>query len=241
MGRTPDALKRRAEKRNRSIDEQIKAERLDRKKRVASTTLPKDIAGDGMVRREGVAKTEKVRVATSPGRLESGGDGVRVVVAPAKGKWAPQASESTIKANEELKKRYLEAGGEGMTEEEVSRAKMLVERSKRKKEKKERLKAFKKDVLGKKIAAVETKKGKDDAVRDGDWVCPRCKNMNFRRRSVCNSKLCNAKKPVMSASVPSELPFESKDWECKKCGNKNFARRTVCNSKTCDEPRPTLP
>mmetsp|Transcript_1639 Transcript_1639/g.3514 ORF Transcript_1639/g.3514 Transcript_1639/m.3514 type:complete len:234 (-) Transcript_1639:4-705(-) len=52
-------------------------------------------------------------------------------------KWAEQASTDTVENNQALRKRYKETGGEGMEEGDVTRAKLLLERDERKKQKKE--------------------------------------------------------------------------------------------------------
>ena len=51
-------------------------------------------------------------------------------------KWPKQADQSTLELNGALRKRYLETGGEGMKEEDVNRAKILIARDERKKDKK---------------------------------------------------------------------------------------------------------
>jgi len=52
-------------------------------------------------------------------------------------KWAEQASTETLEKNQDLRKRYMETKGEGMEEADVARAKLLLERDERKKQKKE--------------------------------------------------------------------------------------------------------
>ena len=34
-----------------------------------------------------------------------------------------------------------------------------------------------------------------DASRDNDWTCPKCGNINFSFRTVCNMRKCNTPKP----------------------------------------------
>lgn len=34
------------------------------------------------------------------------------------------------------------------------------------------------------------------AVREGDWICPACSNVNYATRVVCNMRSCGAPKPV---------------------------------------------
>jgi hypothetical protein len=52
-------------------------------------------------------------------------------------KWAEQADASKIAENQELRKRYSESGGEGMAQADIIRAKTLLERDERKRQKKE--------------------------------------------------------------------------------------------------------
>lgn len=51
--------------------------------------------------------------------------------------WASQADRSTIEKNQELRRRYLDTGGEGMELQDIERAKILIARDERKKRKKE--------------------------------------------------------------------------------------------------------
>jgi predicted RNA-binding Zn-ribbon protein involved in translation (DUF1610 family) len=57
--------------------------------------------------------------------------------------WGEQAGKDKILHNQELRQRYLEKGAEGMSEEDVVRAKLLIERDERKKMKKETKKKYK--------------------------------------------------------------------------------------------------
>jgi hypothetical protein len=58
--------------------------------------------------------------------------------------WGENAPVEKINQNLELRKRYKETDGEGMSEDEVKRAKLLLERDERKKMKKEEIKATRK-------------------------------------------------------------------------------------------------
>eukprot|EP00978_Attheya_sp_CCMP212_P025282 scaffold80964_cov57-Attheya_sp.AAC.4 len=57
--------------------------------------------------------------------------------------WGEQAGKDKILHNQELRQRYLEKGAEGMSEEDIVRAKLLIERDERKKTKKEAKKKYK--------------------------------------------------------------------------------------------------
>ena len=70
----------------------------------------------------------------------------------------------------------------------------------------------------------------------GDWDCPRCGNMNYGRRNVCNSEGCDFAKSELGY-MPGRSAMNINgggDWECPKCGNFNYARRERCNKKDCD-------
>jgi hypothetical protein len=58
--------------------------------------------------------------------------------------WGDNAPVEKINQNLELRKRYKETDGEGMSEDEVKRAKLLLERDERKKMRKEEIKATRK-------------------------------------------------------------------------------------------------
>jgi hypothetical protein len=44
-----------------------------------------------------------------------------------------------------------------------------------------------------------------DVTRDNDWTCPKCGNINFSFRTVCNMRKCNTPKPgsQVCAAFPS--------------------------------------
>ncbi|KAJ7957548.1 RanBP2-type zinc finger protein [Quillaja saponaria] len=84
------------------------------------------------------------------------------------------------------------------------------------------------------------KKG-PDATRDNDWTCPKCGNVNFSFRTVCNMRKCNTPKP---GSQPSKSDKNSKQkmpegsWKCEKCNNINYPFRTKCNRQNCGANKP---
>ncbi|XP_031385513.1 ranBP2-type zinc finger protein At1g67325 [Punica granatum] len=84
------------------------------------------------------------------------------------------------------------------------------------------------------------KKG-TDATRDNDWTCPKCGNVNFSFRTVCNMRKCNTPKP---GSQGSKLDKNSKQkmpegsWKCEQCGNINYPFRTKCNRQNCGADKP---
>ncbi|RWR84218.1 ranBP2-type zinc finger-like protein [Cinnamomum micranthum f. kanehirae] len=87
------------------------------------------------------------------------------------------------------------------------------------------------------------KKGADGG-RDNDWTCPKCGNVNFSFRTVCNMRKCGTPKPG-SQTLKPENPKGSKQkmpegsWKCEKCGNINYPFRTKCNRQNCGAEKPS--
>eukprot|EP00262_Sarcandra_glabra_P019589 TRINITY_DN743_c0_g1_i1.p1 TRINITY_DN743_c0_g1~~TRINITY_DN743_c0_g1_i1.p1 ORF type:complete len:261 (-),score=32.70 TRINITY_DN743_c0_g1_i1:324-1106(-) len=77
---------------------------------------------------------------------------------------------------------------------------------------------------------------------DGDWVCPKCENVNFAFRTTCNMK-CGTAKPTFGSGRSSSGNKDSANppegcWTCTKCDNLNYPFRTVCNRKGCGNEKP---
>jgi hypothetical protein len=72
--------------------------------------------------------------------------------------WAENASSDKIESNLKLRKQYQETGGEGMSEEDITRAKTLLERDERKKLKKQAQKPKEEVKVDTGIAKVATEK-----------------------------------------------------------------------------------
>ncbi|KAH1234880.1 RanBP2-type zinc finger protein [Glycine max] len=53
--------------------------------------------------------------------------------------------------------------------------------------------------------ASRKRRGGPDGLSEGDWICPRCDNVNFAFRTTCNIKHCGAVKPCVPyvAFIPS--------------------------------------
>lgn len=101
--------------------------------------------------------------------------------------------------------------------------------------------------------AMRKRRGGPEGGGEGDWTCPKCQNVNFAFRSVCNMRKCSEPKPAETAQsyqggppdtrfggsvkpAPSALPDGS--WACKSCGNVNYPFRTVCNRRHCGAEKP---
>merc|ERR1719266_418265 len=67
----------------------------------------------------------------------------------------------------------------------------------------------------------DSKKSKQ--MKNGEWNCKECGNLNFATRIRCNMRKCQA---------PRE------EWVCPVCKNVNYKFRTVCNMRSCQSPRP---
>ncbi|XP_047323982.1 ranBP2-type zinc finger protein At1g67325-like [Impatiens glandulifera] len=81
---------------------------------------------------------------------------------------------------------------------------------------------------------------KKDATRDNDWECPKCGNVNFSFRTVCNMRKCNTAKPGSQAAKSdrnSKQKMPEGSWKCDKCNNINFPFRTKCNRQNCGAER----
>jgi len=76
--------------------------------------------------------------------------------------------------------------------------------------------------------------GQRGSVRESDWPCPNCLNVNFAWRQYCNIPNCNTQKPE-----ETKIGQKLRDyWECPNCGNQNYLWRVVCNTDICQAHRP---
>lgn len=81
-----------------------------------------------------------------------------------------------------------------------------------------------------------------DATRDNDWICPKCGNINFSFRTVCNMRKCNTPKSesqVSKSDKSSKQKMPEGSWKCEKCNNVNYPFRTKCNRKNCGADKPS--
>ncbi|KAL6529341.1 hypothetical protein OROGR_014964 [Orobanche gracilis] len=88
----------------------------------------------------------------------------------------------------------------------------------------------------------KSQKKAGDGSRDNDWSCPKCGNVNFSFRTVCNMRKCNTLKPGSqgSKSGKSSRPdMPEGSWKCEKCNNINFHFRTKCNRQNCGADKPS--
>ncbi|XP_019414712.1 PREDICTED: ranBP2-type zinc finger protein At1g67325-like isoform X5 [Lupinus angustifolius] len=82
---------------------------------------------------------------------------------------------------------------------------------------------------------------KNGAARDSDWKCPKCGNVNFSFRNVCNMRKCNTPKPGSQSSKSdqnSKQKMPEGSWKCEKCNNINYPFRTKCNRQNCGADKP---
>ncbi|XP_062073212.1 ranBP2-type zinc finger protein At1g67325-like isoform X2 [Humulus lupulus] len=87
--------------------------------------------------------------------------------------------------------------------------------------------------------ASRKRRGGPDGSYDGDWICPKCENVNFAFRTVCNIKKCGAARPSLGSTNQSNAGAPEGSWTCGKCGNVNYPFRTVCNRKECGTEKPS--
>ncbi|CAL5395944.1 unnamed protein product [Camellia sinensis] len=83
---------------------------------------------------------------------------------------------------------------------------------------------------------------KKDGTRDNDWTCPKCGNVNFSFRTVCNMRKCNTPKPGPQAAKSdsnSKHKMPDGSWKCEKCNNINYPFRTKCNRQNCGADKPS--
>eukprot|EP00928_Gymnodinium_smaydae_P004763 TRINITY_DN11624_c0_g1_i1.p1 TRINITY_DN11624_c0_g1~~TRINITY_DN11624_c0_g1_i1.p1 ORF type:complete len:457 (+),score=113.79 TRINITY_DN11624_c0_g1_i1:200-1570(+) len=95
------------------------------------------------------------------------------------------------------------------------------------------------------------KKGKQWLAEPGDWTCPSCGDLNFRRNTNCRK--CNTPRPedaggpvkgkgkggkggVDENGKPTGPMLKPGDWNCPGCGDLQFARNSAC--RRCGTPRP---
>ncbi|XP_030449508.1 ranBP2-type zinc finger protein At1g67325-like [Syzygium oleosum] len=90
----------------------------------------------------------------------------------------------------------------------------------------------------------DDKTQRKDATRDDDWTCPKCGNVNFSFRIVCNMRKCNTPKPgsqVSKSDKSSKQKMPDGSWKCEQCGNINYPFRTKCNRQNCGADKPAEP
>ncbi|KAL8532856.1 hypothetical protein ACS0TY_009167 [Phlomoides rotata] len=81
-----------------------------------------------------------------------------------------------------------------------------------------------------------------DGTRDNDWACPKCGNVNFSFRTVCNMRKCNTPKPGFQGAKSGKNPkpdMPDGSWKCEKCNNINYPFRTKCNRQNCGADKPS--
>lgn len=69
--------------------------------------------------------------------------------------------------------------------------------------------------------------------RPGDWICPKCADLQFASRRECRT--CNEPKPETKGKGAGKSQRLG-DWTCPECGDHQFARNVKC--RQCGEPKP---
>ncbi|KAJ8451516.1 hypothetical protein Cgig2_018150 [Carnegiea gigantea] len=95
----------------------------------------------------------------------------------------------------------------------------------------------------------DDKSQRKDVTRENDWTCPKCGNVNFSFRTVCNMRKCNTPRPASqgaksesSPNTPPHFPEQKMpegSWKCNQCGNINYPFRTKCNRQNCGADKPS--
>ncbi|XP_011086809.1 ranBP2-type zinc finger protein At1g67325-like isoform X2 [Sesamum indicum] len=81
---------------------------------------------------------------------------------------------------------------------------------------------------------------KADGTPDNDWSCPKCGNVNFSFRTVCNLRKCNTTKPGPQGAKSGKSSYMPEgSWKCEKCNNINYPFRTKCNRQNCGADKPS--
>ena len=62
-------------------------------------------------------------------------------------------------------------------------------------------------------------------MREGDWICPKCANHNYKSKTSCNK--CHI--PKDGVPIPTAADLRPGDWICPSCNNHNYKSKTVCN------------
>ncbi|XP_010275420.1 PREDICTED: ranBP2-type zinc finger protein At1g67325-like isoform X2 [Nelumbo nucifera] len=86
-------------------------------------------------------------------------------------------------------------------------------------------------------SASRKRRGGPDGLSEGDWVCPKCDNVNFAFRTTCNMKKCGTPRPS-SGTNHSVSGIPEGSWRCSRCENLNYPFRMVCNRKGCGNEKP---
>merc|ERR1712070_23115 len=99
--------------------------------------------------------------------------------------------------------------------------------------------------------SIPGKKSFAEIAEIGDWQCPRCDDLQFKRNNSCRkcglpkwaaSQMSLAAGLInMNNFMPPPEPKKrneviEEDWKCAKCGDVHFAQAVVC--RRCNIPRP---
>ena len=150
MPRSKEAIRRRAEKRNKSVAEQRRADLVDalkcKERQTAKETKARGAPAtsstliSGSAPPTASASNPTKRTVTPPRKKAKKSAKHKIKRGPGEQaptpKWAQQATQEQIDRNASLRKQYLENKGEGMSKDDVQRARTLIERDERKRAKK---------------------------------------------------------------------------------------------------------
>eukprot|EP00747_Dinoflagellata_sp_TGD_P077398 gnl/TRDRNA2_/TRDRNA2_159576_c0_seq2.p1 gnl/TRDRNA2_/TRDRNA2_159576_c0~~gnl/TRDRNA2_/TRDRNA2_159576_c0_seq2.p1 ORF type:complete len:243 (+),score=26.32 gnl/TRDRNA2_/TRDRNA2_159576_c0_seq2:57-785(+) len=70
-------------------------------------------------------------------------------------------------------------------------------------------------------------------MRQGDWTCHSCGNINYQNRESCNK--CG----IPKTAFISKSGMRAGDWLCPTCQNHNYADKAACNK--CGTPKGQTP
>ena len=234
MARSEEAIRRRAEKRNKSLAEQRRADFTDAKKgkerqaakeakardgaapaaptptaatTPASTSKPSQDEKAANPTKRTVTPPRKKENKSAKHKIKSRGvdNNKKPQTTPAANKWAKQATPEQIERNASLRKQYIETKGEGMSEEDVQRAKALILRDERKKAKKaERAKMKLENAAAAKKKKDESSKSKSSKKKEKQ------KNDEEKSESAGSKIEKQAVKPLPASTSTSTQPRQKK-------------------------------
>lgn len=219
MPRSEEAMQRRAEKRQRTLQEQKKVDIEDVRKR---EKLEEASRTGARPRSSFQAPRSYMNDSRPPPKkqLRHDPETSKALV------WAEQADEDKISKNQALRNKYKQTGGEGMDPEELERAKLLIARDERKKLKKQK----KKENPGE--SGVE--EGKEEGQESSENVLLD-NNKSSQDGSSTEAKDENEDNGAEGKEPPSKIPEKDRkkehDAKCKKNAKANRDRNNALRKR----------